>query len=113
LDCGIPSRGFCRLVCDQCGAERVVAFSCKGRAFCPSCIGRRMNETAALLVDHVLPHAPVRQWVITFPIELRYRLAYDPWKSPKGDDEHLCSAVLGLFLRAVSAWYRRHARQAG
>jgi len=37
LDCGILSRGFCRLVCDQCGAERVVAFSCKGRSFCPSC----------------------------------------------------------------------------
>ncbi|MBN2361878.1 MAG: transposase zinc-binding domain-containing protein, partial [Deltaproteobacteria bacterium] len=32
LECGILSRGFCRLVCEKCGAERVVAFSCKGRA---------------------------------------------------------------------------------
>lgn len=72
-----------------------------------------MNEPAALLVEQVLPRAPVRQWVITFPIEVRYRLAYDPWKSPKGDDERLCSAVLGRFLRAVSSWYRRKARQVG
>ncbi|MBN2361374.1 MAG: hypothetical protein JXR83_18125 [Deltaproteobacteria bacterium] len=63
-----------------------------------------MNETAAILVDHVLPRAPMRQWVITFPIELRYRLAYD---------EILCSSVLGIFLRAVSSWYRRKASRLG
>jgi hypothetical protein len=33
----------------------------------PSCGGRRMADTAANLVDHVLPHAPVRQWVLSFP----------------------------------------------
>ncbi|MFH1807623.1 MAG: transposase zinc-binding domain-containing protein, partial [Pseudomonadota bacterium] len=77
LDCGIHARGFSRWICDVCGAEKVVANSCKGRGFCPSCIGRRMNESAALLVEHVLPPVPVRQWVLTLPIELRYRLAYD------------------------------------
>ena len=39
-----------------------MAFSCKGRAVCPSCNARRMAETAAHLVDQVFPPLPVRQW---------------------------------------------------
>ncbi|MBN1669736.1 MAG: transposase zinc-binding domain-containing protein [Kiritimatiellae bacterium] len=35
--------------------------SCKGRGFCPSCGGRRMADTAAHLVERVLPHVAVRQ----------------------------------------------------
>ena len=34
-----------------------------------------MVETTALLVDHVLPHRPVRQWVLSFPYPLRFLLA--------------------------------------
>ena len=42
----------------------LVAFSCKGRGFCPSCTGRRMADTAARLVDGVFSvGVPVRQWV--------------------------------------------------
>ena len=37
LDCGILERGFVRVHCDACGKDRVVAFSCKSRSFCPSC----------------------------------------------------------------------------
>jgi transposase-like zinc-binding protein len=54
---------FVRVHCDACGKDRLVAFSCKGRGFCPSCGGRRMADTAAWLVDRVLPFVPVRQWV--------------------------------------------------
>jgi len=39
--------------------------------------GRRMAERAAHLVDHVFPAVPVRQWVLTLPPRLRYRLAWD------------------------------------
>jgi hypothetical protein len=66
VDCGQLSRGFSRLRCPQCGAERLVAFSCKGR-LCPACWGRRMADTATQLVDRVLPAVPYRQWVLTFP----------------------------------------------
>ena len=52
LDCGLLSRGFARLRCPACGHERLVAFSCKGR-LCPSCVGRRMGDIAAYLVDHL------------------------------------------------------------
>jgi hypothetical protein len=61
LRCGWLAGGFARLRCSQCRSERLVAFSCKGRGFCPSCGGRRMAERAAHLVDHVLPDVPVRQ----------------------------------------------------
>lgn len=37
-----------------------------------------MAESAALLVDEVLPHVPVRQWVISFPFQLRYFFARYP-----------------------------------
>lgn len=57
LHCGLLSRGFARLRCPSCGFERLVAFSCKGR-ICPSCWARRAADTAAHLVDRVLPLAP-------------------------------------------------------
>jgi len=34
LDCGLLCRGFLRVHCQDCGLDRLVAFSCKGRAFC-------------------------------------------------------------------------------
>jgi ribosomal protein S27AE len=46
LRCGFLARGFARFRCGDCGLDRLVAFSCKGRALCPSCGGRRMAERA-------------------------------------------------------------------
>ncbi len=60
LRCGILAHGFARARCAGCGYDFLVAFSCKGRGVCPSCNARRMVETAAHLVDHVLPPLPVR-----------------------------------------------------
>jgi len=60
-----------------------------------------MADTAAHLVDRVLPEVPVRQWVLSLPFALRYRLAYDAG---------LASAVLGVFVRAVFASLRLRAR---
>jgi ribosomal protein S27E len=55
LRCGRLEHGFLRVVCGDCKHEKLVAFSCKRRGFCPSCGARRMAESAALLVDDVLP----------------------------------------------------------
>jgi len=33
LDCGVLARGFLRVDCDVCKLDRVVPFSCKGRAY--------------------------------------------------------------------------------
>ena len=54
LRCGRLEYGFLRVVCGDCKHEKLVAFSCKRRGFCPSCGARRMAESAALLVDDVL-----------------------------------------------------------
>ena len=62
-----------------------------------------MVQTAAHLVDHVIPHVPVRQWVLSLPIPLRLlrrqqrlqpaglyrRLAFGRHKAPSGP---LCPA---------------------
>ncbi|HUU35766.1 MAG TPA: transposase zinc-binding domain-containing protein [Vicinamibacterales bacterium] len=97
LRCGWHAGGFARFRCTGCRAERLVAFSCKGRGFCPSCGGRRMTERAAHLVDHVWPEVPIRQWVLTLPPRVRYALA---WR------HDLCTAVAGVLFRAV----QRHLR---
>ncbi len=65
LACGRPEAGFTWYECPDCKHALVLPFSCQGRGFCPSCGGRRMNQIAANLVDHVLPHVPHRQWVLT------------------------------------------------
>lgn len=78
LECGILCFGFGRALCTGCGQGFVIAFSCKGRGVCPSCNGRHMAQTAAHLVDHVIPTVPVRQWVISVPKRLRCFLADRP-----------------------------------
>jgi hypothetical protein len=78
LECDIFAHGCLRLRCGGCGHDRLVAFSRKRRGFCPSCGARRMSQTAAHLVDHVIPYVPVRQWVLSVPIPLRVPLAAPP-----------------------------------
>jgi len=60
-----------------------------------------MNELAFHLDDHVVPLVPVRQLVLTLPIQLRFLVARD---------SKLLSAVRAVFLRAVSGLYRKTAR---
>ena len=100
LDCGILANGFLRLRCEACAHEKLVAFSCKRRGFCPACGARRMAETAAHLVDHVIPRVPVRQWVLSFPIPLRYLFAAHP---------QLLSPVLQVINRAISSFLIKQA----
>jgi len=57
-----------------------------------------MVESAAHLVDHVFPEAPVRQWVLTFPFPLRFLFANDP---------SALSAVLTVVHRALSTFVVR------
>jgi hypothetical protein len=103
LDCGILANGFSRLRCQVCSDEAMVAFSCKGR-ICPSCWARRSSDTAAHLVDRVLPKAAYRQWVLTFPWNIRFLLA---------TDGAFLSAMLRTFVRTVFSWLRLQARRRG
>jgi hypothetical protein len=104
LTCGVSEHGVVRFRCEGCAREHLLPFSCKGRAWCPSCGGRRMTERAAHLVDAVLPWVPVRQWVLTVPYRLRYQMAWS---------HGLSRAVLRVFTRVLLGVYVRGARERG
>ena len=104
VGCGVLARGFARVRCGACGHELLVPFSCKRRGICPSCTARRAEDTAAHLVDHVLPRLPYRQWVFTFPISVRLALSRRP---------HLVTAALQACLRVLFSWQRRRLRRRG
>ena len=97
LRCGILAHGLARVRCTDCGHDRLLAFSCKGRGVCPSCNARRLAEVAAHLSDEVIPHLPVRQWVLSVPKRLRPFLHQSP---------EVASAVLGIFLRGLRSALR-------
>ena len=63
-----------------------------------------MVETAAHLVDHVLPPLPVRQWVLSVPKRIRPFLHHNPT---------IAGAVLHIFLRAIRTRLRQASPGAG
>jgi ribosomal protein S27E len=93
LRCGRLEHGFLRVRCEACKHEKLVAFSCKRRGFCPSCGARRMVESAALLVDEVLPKEALRQWVLSVPFPLRFLFASYP---------HVMGKALGIVYRTLA-----------
>jgi len=109
LKCGRLEHGFLRVRCESCHDEKLVAFSCKKRGFCPSCGARRMADSAALLVDEVLPHQPMRQLapgmacsramqeqlprVLSVPFPLRFLFANNP---------AAMTAALGIVYRTIA-----------
>jgi len=101
LECGILAHGFLRLRCGECGHDKLLAFSCKRRGFCPSCSARRVSQTAAHPIDHVMPHVPVRQWVLSLPIPLRVSMAAQP---------ELVTPVLQVVQRVITRHLRDDAQ---
>lgn len=105
LVCGIPANGFILRKCvNGCGALKVVPYSCKHRTICPTCTGKRMNETAIHLTENVLPHVPWRQWVVTFPMALRHWLAAN---------HDLANLVHRIVIRMITSYYVTMAKERG
>jgi hypothetical protein len=63
-----------------------------------------MADIAAHLIDRVFPRVPVRQWVLSLPYALRYRLAYDA---------QMVGDVLRIFTKMVFGALVRRARDFG
>ena len=63
-----------------------------------------MSQTAAHLVDHVIPQVPVRQWVLSLPIPLRLLLAAQP---------ELVTPALGVVQRVLERHLRESAGPVG
>src|SRR5436190_3453170 len=66
-----------------------------GADFVPPVGARRMAQSAAHLVDCVIPRVPVRQWVLSFPIPLRILLTAHP---------ELLSALLQIIHRVIATF---------
>ena len=52
-----------------------------------------MVESAALLVDEVLPQQPMRQWVLSVPFPLRFLFASQP---------KIMGKALGIIYRSIA-----------
>jgi len=57
-----------------------------------------MAELPAHLTDHVLPHLPIRQWVLSVPRRFRPFLRHNP---------DIAGAALRIFLRAIRTMLRQ------
>jgi hypothetical protein len=77
LTCGDVRFGFVEVACASCDDARLVAFSCKGRGWCPSCTTRRALDTGAHL-EAVLPRVAHRQWTLSLPMALRFHVVKQP-----------------------------------
>src|SRR5262249_21561336 len=89
---------------DTCQHELLLPFSCKRRGFCPSCAGRRMAQTAAHLVEGVIPWVPTRQWVVSVPIPLRY------WMS---SSQALTAQIHTIIRTTIAQYYVNQAVKRG
>jgi hypothetical protein len=98
LGCGILDNGLARVRCGGCGAEFLVAFSCKGRGLCPSCAAKRAAALAAFLREDVLADVGHAQWVFAIPKMLRpYFLYHRPLLG------QLCRAAYDTTREMISA----------
>jgi len=70
----------------------------------PYLSAKRMTALSARLTAEVFPFVPLRHWVLSFPVYLKYALAYD---------RDLYGQAIALFDRRVSAFYREQAERQG
>jgi hypothetical protein len=96
LECGVFVLGFASARCGDCGHDFPVAFCCKARGVRPSCCTRRMNETAAHLVEGVFPVQPRMEWVLQWVFSVPKRLRYFMQREGAA-----LNCALRLFLRAI------------
>ena len=97
LDCGMLKNGFARIRCAHCKNEYLLAFSCKGRAFFPSCSAKRSVLFGEFPREKVLADCPHRHVVFSIPKMFRIFFLYDrklltelcrcacPFRSVSGD----------------------------
>ena len=102
LQCGILDFGFLEFECRQCGHTELVALSCKRRGFCPSCLARRMSDSAVHLERSVLPEVPIRHWICSFPWGVRAVLGYDA---------ELCASAARAFASELMRSLRLRAKK--
>jgi Transposase zinc-binding domain len=71
LDCGDLRQGFARIRRLDCHHEQLLAFSCRGRWFCPSCHAKKVVQFGGQLREATLAPVPHRQYVFSTPRIIR------------------------------------------
>jgi transposase-like protein len=77
LWCGGLTQGFARVRCPDCHREYLLAFSCRGRWFCPACHAKKVVQFGEQLRGNILYPLPHRQYVFSIPIILRKFFLYN------------------------------------
>ena len=77
IGCGDLTKGFARVVCKKCGQSYLLAFSCRGRWFCPSCHQKKVLQFGEFIAQTVAYPVPHRQYVLTLPKMLRVYFKHD------------------------------------
>jgi len=99
FECGDLKKGFARIRCPDCHHEFLLAFSCRGRWFCPSCHAKKVVQFGEVLRENILYPLPHRQYVFSIPIILRKYFLYN-----RKLLSNLCRCAadsLKVFLRTV------------
>jgi hypothetical protein len=97
LGCGNLKQGFARIRCPDCDKEYLLAFSCRGRWFCPSCHNKKVVQFSTRVQESVLFPVPHRQYVFSIPKILRRFFLYD--RKLLGKLSKCASRSLTEFLR--------------
>ncbi|HIP82492.1 MAG TPA: transposase [Desulfocapsa sulfexigens] len=77
LKCGDLKQGFARVRCPDCHYEYLLAFSCRGRWFCPSCHAKKVVQFGEVLRENILYPVPHRLYVFSIPIIIRKFFLYN------------------------------------
>jgi ribosomal protein S27E len=104
LKCGDLSEGFARVRCPDCHHEYLLAFSCRGRWFCPSCHAKKVVQFGMQLKENILYPVPYRQYVFSIPIILRTYFKYD--RKLLGKFCHCVNKSLLQFFRKATGLFR-------
>jgi len=94
------SRADGRLCGPACAHEYLLAFSCKGRYFCPSCHAKRLARWTLWLDETLLAPVPHRQVVLTIPKRLRPYCLYR--RALLGDLARLAARIVTAGVRATT-----------
>jgi Zn finger protein HypA/HybF involved in hydrogenase expression len=100
LKCGDLTEGFARVRCPDCHHEYLLAFSCRGRWFCPSCHSKKVVQFGIQLKENILYSVPHRQYVFSIPIILRTYFKYD--RKSLGKFCHCVNQSLLQFFRKAT-----------
>ncbi len=101
LKCGDLKEGFARVQCPDCKHQFILAFSCRGRWFCPSCHAKKVIQFGEHLRHEILYPVPHRQYVFTIPKILRGYFKYD--RKLLGKLCQCANLSLLTFLRLVTS----------